>query len=246
MGVYRLLSKNSSRVQSSLRNPICIGLIVRWNLSGQVRRTFATAAGGGTDTETARCWRCQKLRPLNALFCPQQNCGIVQPASKQNYYQLFSMPVVYDIDIRKLESSYRSLHRRVHPDKFSTRPKDEQDLSTNWASVVNQGFAILKDPILRAKYLLSLKGVKMDDERDKETNLDELAEILEIREQIEKTGEAGSLPVQPLIDQRFQALVKKITDAFKRSDLETARKLTMKLGYWRNMQLEIQKRQKGQ
>ena len=76
----------------------------------------------------------------------------------KNYFELFGLPVGYQVDNAELASRYRSLQKVVHPDRFAAADAQSQRVSLQNATLVNEAFETLKDPLRRAQYLLSLHG----------------------------------------------------------------------------------------
>ncbi len=100
----------------------------------------------------------------------------------QNHFELFGLPVAFDIDAQQLAERYRELQRILHPDRYANASDRERRLSIQHAAQVNDAFQTLKSSLRRARYLLQLQGVEFDDE--KETHLDPafLMEQMELRE----------------------------------------------------------------
>ena len=67
-----------------------------------------------------------------------------------NYFDIFGLPVGYEIDLNLLAERYRSLQRQFHPDKYTGKPAREQRLAEQYASVLNQAYSELKSPLQRA------------------------------------------------------------------------------------------------
>jgi molecular chaperone HscB len=105
---------------------------------------------------------------------------------KKNYFELFGLPVSYVVDMDRLANRYRELQRVMHPDRYASASDYERRLSIQGATQVNQAHETLKDPIQRARYMLSLNG--MDVSADNETTKDAafLMEQLELREELEE------------------------------------------------------------
>lgn len=61
----------------------------------------------------------------------------------------------FDIDVHRLEERYKQLQREFHPDKFATASSTEQEYSARYASLINEGYAMLKQPLQRARLLVS-------------------------------------------------------------------------------------------
>ena len=100
----------------------------------------------------------------------------------KNYFELFALPVSFSLDMQLLRERYRELQRTVHPDRFATASGQEQRLAIQGSTHINEAFETLKDPLLRAQYLLRLHGVDFapGSETTKDTVF--LMEQLELRE----------------------------------------------------------------
>jgi molecular chaperone HscB len=83
---------------------------------------------------------------------------------QQDFFSLFNLPARFQIDTALLEQQYRALQAQVHPDKFSHLSEGERRLSVQWATRVNEGYQALRDPLHRARYLLTLHGVDTQEE----------------------------------------------------------------------------------
>src|SRR3989338_5526786 len=78
---------------------------------------------------------------------------------QQNHFDLFSLAQSFGIDVAQLEQQYRALQTLVHPDKSAHLPDAEQRLAMQRATLVNEAYQTLRNPLRRACYLLSLQGV---------------------------------------------------------------------------------------
>jgi molecular chaperone HscB len=110
----------------------------------------------------------------------------MRAAPGKNHFELFGLPVAFDIDADDLASRYRELQRRVHPDKFASASDQERRLSLQMTAQVNEAFQTLKDPVRRGRYLLSLRGVDIDAETDTAMDPAFLMEQMEWREGLEE------------------------------------------------------------
>ena len=113
-------------------------------------------------------------------------------APGKNHFELFGLPVTFDIDTAELAVRYRELQRRVHPDKFANASDQDRRLSLQMTALVNEGFHTLKDPVRRGRYLLSLRGVDLDDEIDTTMDPVFLMEQMELREELEEVRQADN------------------------------------------------------
>ncbi|KAF8818924.1 Fe-S protein assembly co-chaperone HscB [Rickettsia endosymbiont of Cardiosporidium cionae] len=96
----------------------------------------------------------------------------------KNYFQLFDLENLFDIDREKLNKKYKELQKQYHPDQIQKKPQQKID-TTITSSYINNAYNILKDNYLRAKYLLEISGYALDDSslNNRLTN-DELESIL--------------------------------------------------------------------
>jgi molecular chaperone HscB len=99
-----------------------------------------------------------------------------------NHFELMDLPVAFAIDGEKLERAYRDLQSRVHPDKFAAGSGAERRVAMQWATRANEAYRTLKDPVARARYLLSLKGFDTGEETNTAMPADFLMEQMELRE----------------------------------------------------------------
>jgi molecular chaperone HscB len=83
---------------------------------------------------------------------------------KQNYFELFQLPIGFAIDEADLGVRHRAIIDKVHPDRFAAKSPMEQRLALQWSTFANEAFDILRDPIARAKYLLQLHAPELTGE----------------------------------------------------------------------------------
>jgi molecular chaperone HscB len=80
---------------------------------------------------------------------------------QQNHFELFQLPVSFDVDTDDLASRHRAIIARVHPDQFANKSAMEQRVALQWATFANEAFDTLKSPIARAQYLLKLNAPEL-------------------------------------------------------------------------------------
>lgn len=86
-----------------------------------------------------------------------------------NYFEFFSLPRKLTIDVPALEKSFYAQSRRLHPDRFAAKPIEEQEAALAQASLLNDAYRTLKDPIARTEYLLKLEGVELEEQSQRAT-----------------------------------------------------------------------------
>lgn len=80
---------------------------------------------------------------------------------KCSYFELFGLPVQFDLDRTVLTGAFRELQARYHPDKFAHASDAEQRESLQASSFINQAYQALKSPAHRAAYMLELAEDKV-------------------------------------------------------------------------------------
>ena len=121
----------------------------------------------------------------------------------KNHFQLFGLEPAFQLNLARLDQSFRDIQAQVHPDKFSHAPDAERRLSMQWSTHVNEAYQTLKQPISRARYLLKLRGVDTQEETNTAMPTDFLMEQMEWREAI---GEAKDAADATELDQRGNKL----------------------------------------
>ena len=81
-----------------------------------------------------------------------------------DYFALFALPRHLHLSAPELEKSFYTQSRRLHPDRFASRPASEQAEALARSSALNDAYRTLRDPIARTEYLLSLEGVQMEEQ----------------------------------------------------------------------------------
>ncbi len=109
-----------------------------------------------------------------------------------NFFELFDLPVSYEVDLNKIQQQYMALQKQVHPDKFANGTDQEKRLSMQQTSWLNEAQATLKDDVLRASYLLKLKGLDINLENETTVDMDFLMQQLDMRERMESVKKAAA------------------------------------------------------
>ena len=80
------------------------------------------------------------------------------------YFEVFSLPPKLALDTVALEKQFYALSRKLHPDRFASRPVAEQEAALTQSSLLNDAYRTLKDPISRTQYALKLEGVELEEQ----------------------------------------------------------------------------------
>lgn len=154
----------------------------------------------------------------------------------QNYFELFSLEVSFDIDLKTLEGVYQAQIAQQHPDKFVSKSKKEQSLALQNTCLINTAFDTLKSPLLRATYLLELQGINAFDEKDTQMEVDFLMSQIELREAletIEKTKDEMKLDnFIENINNKVKRNIAKIKQSFETNALNDIKNLVRELKFY--------------
>jgi molecular chaperone HscB len=141
-----------------------------------------------SSTPPVKCTACNQ--PMRSpVYC--HNCRAINPVQPgTDYFAIFSLPRRYALDEKELHRRFLNMTREIHPDRFATSAQETVNLTTRLAAQINDAYNVLKDPMLRAEYLLQQAGGKRASE-DKSVPGDVLTRNMELREQIEAAQASG-------------------------------------------------------
>jgi molecular chaperone HscB len=88
----------------------------------------------------------------------------MSPEKPNNYFTQFGLPRHLRIDTAALEKAFYAQSRRLHPDRFASRPLAEQETALAASSQLNDAYRTLRDPIARTEYLLALEGIQLEEQ----------------------------------------------------------------------------------
>lgn len=156
----------------------------------------------------------------------------------ENYFSLFELSEIFDIDVKVLEKKYFELQRNFHPDKFTGRSDKEKIAAIHKASEINEGYKVLKNPLSRAEYLLSLLGIS-----DIKPSQELLMEALEQREELSTAENYEDIKtIENKNNESRNTILSEISQRFLDGDFKTASQLTIKLKYLEKFAEEIRLR----
>jgi len=162
------------------------------------------------------------------------------------------VPVSFDVDLPQIQQRYMNLQSLVHPDKFVNASDGEKRLSMQQTSHINEALQTLKDPVMRAIYLLKLKGLDINLENETTMDMSFLMAQMEMREAMEnvKTKQAAakmsfeeSLDVlddmRRDVNKQTKSVMSAYAQSYQQDDLETAREWVRKLQFLQKAKKEI-------
>ena len=161
-----------------------------------------------------------------------------------NFFELFCLPVSFDVDLNQVQQRYMELQKQVHPDKFANASDQEKRLSIQQTSWLNEAQATLKDPVLRAGYLLKLKGIDFSMENSTTMDAAFLMQQLEIRERLENiSSEPESLDALDALAKETRAnmdeVMRGFAESYEADRLDESREWVRKLQFMQKAIKEI-------
>ncbi|MCE1172161.1 MAG: Fe-S protein assembly co-chaperone HscB [Azovibrio sp.] len=163
---------------------------------------------------------------------------------KQDYFALFGLTPAFALEGERLESAYREIQARVHPDRHAHLSDAEKRLAMQWATHANEAFRTLRSPLLRGAYLLSLQGVDPQFETNTAMAPEFLMEQMEWREALaDARAEGDEDALEDLardLRQDARTLVAQLGDELDgRQDLAAAADTLRRLKFLDKLQNEI-------
>ncbi|KAL2037639.1 hypothetical protein N7G274_009584 [Stereocaulon virgatum] len=148
------------------------------------------------------------------------------------------------IDPKALRKEFLQLQARAHPDRHTGHNKSRAE---GTSALINEAYKTLQNPLLRAQYLLSLRGIDVaEDERLKVEDPELLMEVLDVRERIEAAQEEGDLEDLKRVNEgRIGESERVLEGCFAREDIEGAKGEAVRLRYWVNIKESLDGWERG-
>jgi len=166
------------------------------------------------------------------------------PIFKQNYFEIFSVPVSTALNLSQLKEKNHELQQQVHPDRFASSAESEKREAMQVTSLVNEAYNTLKVPVSRLQYMLTLKGMDMNSETDTSMDGAFLMQQMELREEIADV-QSQSDPLDVLdtmsrdLKNQAENLVLSFAEHYQQDELEKSREIVRKLQFINKAQKEV-------
>ena len=82
-----------------------------------------------------------------------------------NYFELFGLPIGFQVDTQKLRAAFMDIQKASHPDKFAQGDPEEQEAALEQSSLANKGYTLLNQKERILPYVLEILGVLTTDEK---------------------------------------------------------------------------------
>ncbi|OOF81551.1 Fe-S protein assembly co-chaperone HscB [Rodentibacter caecimuris] len=163
-----------------------------------------------------------------------------------NPFEIFNLPVDFQLDIQSLNTRYLEMQKTLHPDNFVSSSAVEQRIAMQKSTEVNDALKTLKDPILRAEAIILMNtGEQKDLEQKSVQDVAFLMQQLQWRERLEnlenQKDEAALDNFAKEIKQETLQLLTALSDTLRSQQWEKASQLCDKLRFTRKLTEEIER-----
>lgn len=163
-----------------------------------------------------------------------------------NPFELFDLPVQFEVDNEKLSANYLSLQKALHPDNFSSGTSAEQRQAMQKSAQLNDALQILKDPVQRAEAMIAIHtGESQDIEQKSNNDIEFLMQQMQWREELAQIESAKNdqdlTAFTKQIEQENQQFVKQLAESLEKQEWNTARQLCDKLRFTKKLMTEIER-----
>lgn len=99
-------------------------------------------------------------------------------------FEIFDLPLVYEVDLFLLDKKYRLLQRQWHPDQFIVLSELKRKEAAEKTVQINQAYQQLRDPMMRANLLVQLI---FPDQPEPSLSSSLMLEQFQLQEKVEQT-----------------------------------------------------------
>lgn len=198
----------------------------------------------------ARLMAVEIAAPVSCNSCGGQiedaicgGCKSLQPPGQLDHFARLGLKRAFAIDGAALERAYFAAQRRFHPDRFAGRGAKEKTFSLQHATLINEAYETLREPLPRARYLLELEGRPLPGE-DGKTIADPalLMEAMEWREALEEAAPADLPALKAKLDAELATVEGELALAFAGNDLGGATNQALRLSYLSKLGSELRRK----
>jgi molecular chaperone HscB len=110
-----------------------------------------------------------------------------------DHFARLGLPAALDLDAAALDRAYFAGQRQWHPDRFARKSPEERARASAEAAALNDAYRTLKDPLARAIYLATLKGVDLPGDGKTIDDPELLMEVMDAREELQEATSVGEV-----------------------------------------------------
>jgi molecular chaperone HscB len=197
---------------------------------------------------TRNCPKCSA--PLQSTLPACASCHHIEPLPWNTRFETIlgleteSSQNPFQIDQKLLRSRFLEAQRVCHPDAWSGRGREEEKIASDQSTLVNTAYRTLKDPLLRAEYLLRTLSNLETKEEDGAKDLDLVSEVMMAQEEVESSDDTELDELLAQNATRIAESESEIERFIGSGHFASAKQAADALRYWRGIERAIQ-RKKG-
>jgi len=128
-------------------------------------------------------------------------------------FSLFGLPQRFEQARSEIDSRWKLLAAKVHPDKFASEGASAQRLAMQWALRVNEAHQRLRDPLKRAAYLCELRGAALQEHENTSMPTSFLMKQMAWREALDEAATLASVQtIDDEVAERERGLLAEVQD----------------------------------
>ncbi len=164
-----------------------------------------------------------------------------------DHFAILGLPRRWQVDRTTLENNYLERSRVSHPDGFVGKGSAAQRAALESSSRLNTAYSVVRDPVLRAEYLVKLGGVDLDSSDpvhgSPQPSQSFLIQMIELRERL---AEDDTDTIRDEIEARAEQAFDEAIAALGRNDVSVAARELVARRYYQRFLDEVADAQAGQ
>ncbi len=144
----------------------------------------------------------------------------------KNFFEIFSLPQNFALDLDALEKQYLAFQQQFHPDNSSTADIEQSIL-------INDAYKILSAPISRASCILQLNGIDLEnDSHAPKPDMATLLEILELQEMVAEIDAGASENLKKDLNAKVKSLLSEVALELENKEFVKASQILIRVKYF--------------
>jgi molecular chaperone HscB len=149
-----------------------------------------------------------------------------------DYFARLGLPAALELEPATLDRAYFARQRQWHPDRFVAKPPDERARASAEAAALNDAYRTLKDPLSRAVYFATLKGIELPGDGKTIDDPELLMEVMDAREELHEASSVAEVDaLAAFAREDLQKELAVLPSLFLANDKAAIRKTLLRLRY---------------
>ncbi|KAI0639412.1 Co-chaperone Hsc20 [Trametes polyzona] len=187
----------------------------------------------GSANRVKTCPSCSSPLPTALPVC--SNCSYIEPIPKSmSYHEMLGAsyePNPFVVDVAKLKNQFRAVQAIVHPDRWVSKPPEQQAIAAAMSSRINEAYSQLSNPLRRAEYILAREG-HAGEETDSIDDMELLMDVMGAREDIANASDPAEVAeIRAQNQAKIEETLGEIERAAAEKDWPALRAAAVKLKY---------------